>query len=847
MSLRYIMVGIVGGGALVASFLLFRAPEPTKETLTQAEPEVAVEVADAPEESAPETVEKESIPAPAPIKVSEADKDNPLIFSPPNIAYEKACQPIPFNAVSDYSVSEQVQQILEDRLPEREEMLRLVAQLEAQQSQGGFAGAVASIHLARLYWAGNGVMQARDKAMELLEGARADAPKRAWYEEARLLMESGKTKQSIAAYRQALGAGNSGAALMLGRYYLRDEKLSPYKNSGEDMLNVAQNMLLEQLARGDCSVLFTIGTQFLRKYSGMYAPQVGLKWLEASVRSGNVYALMRMGDIYAQGAIVSQNIAKAADFYKRAAEAGHLGAMYEYANLLLQGGEGEKDIPTALAWLEKAAEGYFVPAMEQLVALYHKDNDAIEFDAAKRAYWLEKWVQIDSRNAALLFELSEIYRIGEGVDSDLALAFSYAERAAKEGGVEAYVSLGNAYRYGLGIAAEPIRAYRFYRYAANKNNRDAMLALADMYGCGKGREADAALATRWQEMAFYAGAAKAVYEASEQVFFAMNSEAQARVFRKMQLRAEEGDRYAMLWMSLFYEKGIVVDADAEKAKKLRALALLEGKQQGKTLVSLYKLAADGYIDMEDSALYELLEKASELGEPAAWHELGKVHLNGLLGQGADMSLAKEYYQKAAEKEYRGSQRALAKIARKEQSPIQLVVQHFKRAAGEGDANAMLELAGYFYDKGFEKYNPEKAHDYVKRAENYASCTAEDMGALIAAYMKGYGGAEGSKRGMKMLHLRAAQKDVEASEMLAEMYLYGRGVSRDYYKAMEYYTAAAEAGSAASHAMLARASLLGYGVEASYEKARSYWDSAAQGGDGFAKFRSTFNPEEAGLE
>ena len=122
-----------------------------------------------------------------------------------------------------------------------------------------------------------------------------------------------------------------------------------------------------------------------------------------------------------------------------------------------------------------------------------------------------------------------------------------------------------------------------------------------------------------------------------------------------------------------------------------------------------------------------------------------------------------------------------------------------------------------------------------------------MRKLIIAYLEGYAGEEGRSQGMSMLHTRAAEKDVEAANMLAEFYLYGRSVSRDYYKAMQYYRIAAEGGSAQAHAMLARASLLGYGVDPSTEQADLHWQKAAQGGDPFAQFRETFDPKKAGLQ
>ena len=54
--------------------------------------------------------------------------------------------------------------------------------------------------------------------------------------------------------------------------------------------------------------------------------------------------------------VIPQDYVKAAEYYRRSAELGNVGAMSDYGNMLAAGLGVKKELDKALAWHEKAAE-----------------------------------------------------------------------------------------------------------------------------------------------------------------------------------------------------------------------------------------------------------------------------------------------------------------------------------------------------------------------------------------------------------------------------------------------------------------------------------------------------------
>lgn len=81
-----------------------------------------------------------------------------------------------------------------------------------------------------------------------------------------------------------------------------------------------------------------------------------LKELAEPAEEGDPEALYVLARMHGAGLGVDKDLDMAADFYRRAAQANHAAAQYEYGNLLVLGEGVKQDIPEALKWMYIAAQ-----------------------------------------------------------------------------------------------------------------------------------------------------------------------------------------------------------------------------------------------------------------------------------------------------------------------------------------------------------------------------------------------------------------------------------------------------------------------------------------------------------
>jgi len=175
----------------------------------------------------------------------------------------------------------------------------------------------------------------------------------------------------------------------------------------------------------------------------------------------NPAALVELGLKYEKGEGVSKDLAKAADFYRQAAEKGdaagefHLGTMY-------------------------------------------RDGDGVTKDPAQAAQWFTKSAQQNYADAEN--EVGMMYQHGLGEPQDDSQALSWYRKAAEQGNAAAEYNLGWMYDNARG-AFDLASAANWYHKAADQNIWTAQQALGEMYANGVGVDADRAEAYKWLSLA----------------------------------------------------------------------------------------------------------------------------------------------------------------------------------------------------------------------------------------------------------------------------------------------------------------------------------------------------------
>lgn len=145
--------------------------------------------------------------------------------------------------------------------------------------------------------------------------------------------------------------------------------------------------------------------------------------------------LYKTGLAYYKGDGYVQDFAKAASYYKLAAEAGNVKAQNNLGACYAKGKGVPQDFCLAIAWYKKAAE--------------HGDSQA-------------------------QFNLGNCYNYGWGVKMNKAEAVKYYNKSATQNNKYAYEKLGDCYYYGYGVDRNYYQALKYYKlsvkYGNDKNN-----------------------------------------------------------------------------------------------------------------------------------------------------------------------------------------------------------------------------------------------------------------------------------------------------------------------------------------------------------------------------------------
>ena len=176
---------------------------------------------------------------------------------------------------------------------------------------------------------------------------------------------------------------------------------------------------------------------------------------------GNADAQYMLGDMYRFGEGVAQDIAEGVKWYRKAAEQGHLRALYLLGWMYQHGGSRVvKDDREAVKWYRKAA------------AQGHSE-----------AQYMLGWM----------------YQNGKGVVQDLKEAAKWFNKAAEQGHTQAQFNLGWMYDQGEGVLQDYVTAYAWYNLAAlqkhdgAKYNRDFIVAKMVPDQIAKGQKLSSAL------------------------------------------------------------------------------------------------------------------------------------------------------------------------------------------------------------------------------------------------------------------------------------------------------------------------------------------------------------------
>lgn len=411
---------------------------------------------------------------------------------------------------------------------------------------------------------------------------------------------------------------------------------------------------------------------------------------------------------------------------------------------------------------------------------------------------------------------------------DFVQAKTYFEKAAEEGDVEAYCFLGDLYYLGDGVEQDYEKAFDIYMKGYKAGDTDCATNLGTCYYWGLGVEADLHKAAFYKEKAAEAGDSEAMFDlglcyekgygvsmdirkaidlfkkASEEVPFAYLKLASiyeygeggiekdlAKAFEYSYKAMIEGEKRAGLILAPFYEKGIVVEKDTEKAKTIYQ----------ETFDYLHKMAFE---EEDDDAIFRL----------------GNIYFNGLpqIGIKQDFRMALELYLKV-EDENDMVQNDLGVIYANglgvEQN-YKKAVYWYSQAAEKQNKEAISNLANcYLLGRGVEQ-DDRKAAEYHSKAASLGNPASQNL--LGQMYLKGKGMEQNYTKAIYWLRKACENEVLHAFAPLGDCYRKGLGVEMDEKKAFELYQKGAQMGDLCSKLSMAECLIEGWGTRCDIKQA-----------------------------
>ncbi|MER9581979.1 tetratricopeptide repeat protein [Mesorhizobium sp. M0276] len=313
----------------------------------------------------------------------------------------------------------------------------------------------------------------------------------------------------------------------------------------------AARLYLAAAEKGLPSAQFRMGLALIDGSLVDQDPTAGEVWMRRSALGGNIEAAYLLGDRYVKRR--PPDFAEAANWYRRAAEAGHQSAARAIASLYLTGNGVAKDDKEGTRWLRVAANSGNQGAQVDLANLVLGGAGEPD-DPIRIAEWFE--AAASSGDLIAAFNLGLCFAKGVGVVQDEGQAAQWLRRAA-DGVAEAQYMYARILQDGRGVAADAEQSRVWFAEAADGGVLDAQVALAEMLLNGHGGVQSSKAAIQLFERAAADGHAGAMFALgalhSSGVGLPIDQTAAQKWFAAA---AECGHGHAQLMLGRFLSKGL---------------------------------------------------------------------------------------------------------------------------------------------------------------------------------------------------------------------------------------------------------------------------------------------------
>ncbi|MBE0488330.1 MAG: sel1 repeat family protein, partial [Halomonas sp.] len=705
----------------------------------------------------------------------------------------------------------------------------------------------ASLNLAELYLAGDGVERNERLAFHLLDQAVKEGVERAEPTLAGLLAEGGEQigpdpERAQRLYERAAQRGDANALEALAEAHGPNGWRETAPEHAMDYGKRLEAVLEEQAAGGD--------TGAMRRLAGLYAPDGLLgdqperrqAWLVRAADAGDVDALGHAGTALLRGGDPQRGLA----LLEEAAERGDVDAMTRLGQALLDPDVGPARPAQAKRWLEAAVEAGDVDARvilgsalidearEQagLMGLDGSGDDpattlatnalATPPEVRRGIALLEEGAEQDDPLA--LAHLGSLYLDDELVPSQPWLAVNYLERGHELGHPWATQQLGAAHLEGRGVPVDGRRAEELLREAAEQGQEGALRLLGDAYLDGEVVPLHPSRGEALLEEAAEAGDTAAMTSLGEAYLTGPLEEQPQRGRALLEQAARQGDAYAMVVLGRAYREGRGVPRDLDEATRWLSSARDAGHASAdEAMVGVNReRGAQGDINA--------LIAAAEEGHPGAMADLGRAFRDGA-GVQANPEAARAWLERAANAGHTGARAEVGEMLLESDPERGLTL--LRSAADAGHDGARLRLGEALLLGEHVEADTEQGVATLRPAAEAGNPHAARL--LGQAYLEGNGVAADPAQAREWLDLAVESGDLSSRANLGRILLRGEaGMPEDIERGQALLQEAAEEGHAGAQATLGREYLRGERLARDTRRGADYLLQAARQGHSSAR-------------
>lgn len=259
-----------------------------------------------------------------------------------------------------------------------------------------------------------------------------------------------------------------------------------------EMMSIEEK--IEQAEAGDTDCMDELAMQYLNGDDEVDAePEKALYWFRKLAEAGHPNGMFNLGLFYAKGFCVPRDFKQAAEWMRKAEQAGDEDAtalvelytsmmenekkakqgdaeaqaalangLMKLGGSLEQAGSGN-DYKECVSWAQKSAAQGNTDAMWVLALAYHHGR-GVKQDMDQAIAYYKKGA--DLGNADCMHNLGCEYLSGEHLWKNEKKGFDLVKRAAEKGNGLAMYNLGRAYQFGTGCAGNMQKALEWYEKAA---------------------------------------------------------------------------------------------------------------------------------------------------------------------------------------------------------------------------------------------------------------------------------------------------------------------------------------------------------------------------------------------